>query len=102
MVILFEIVGSADVFQQTPREVILAPPSLVIVPPLTEVVCVTPETAIVITTGGEGLSFLQELIIKNERMSKITPEILLIFFIRSQFKIIIKLAILNLEKKLVL
>ena len=44
---LFAMVGLVTVFQQTPREVTVAPPSFIILPPLVAVVCVTPVTAVV-------------------------------------------------------
>jgi len=46
------IVGLADVFQHTPRAVTGAPPSAVTLPPLTAVVCVMDDAAVVLTVGG--------------------------------------------------
>ena len=51
VVMLFEIVGGDEIFQQTPRAVTAAPPSLVIVPPLVAVVCVIADAAVVVRTG---------------------------------------------------
>jgi hypothetical protein len=54
-----EIVGFAEVPQQTPLAVTSAPPSSVTLPPDTAVVVVSPVTAVVVTTGIS--SFLQLL-----------------------------------------
>jgi hypothetical protein len=51
VVLLFVIVGLAEVAQQTPRAVTAEPPSLVILPPLVAVVEVRAETAVVVKTG---------------------------------------------------
>ena len=51
VVMLFEIVGGDEIFQQTPRAVTAAPPSLVIVPPLVAVVCVIAEVTVVVIIG---------------------------------------------------
>ena len=45
------IVGFADVLQQTPRYIIVLPPSLVTFPPLVAVVCVIEDTAVVVSVG---------------------------------------------------
>ncbi|MBK7479096.1 MAG: hypothetical protein IPI69_04715 [Bacteroidales bacterium] len=52
-----DIVGFAEVPQQTPLAVTSAPPSSVTLPPETAVVVVTPLAAVVVTTGIS--SFLQ-------------------------------------------
>jgi hypothetical protein len=54
VLVLNEVVGSADVLQQTPRAVTDAPPSLVIFPPLVAVFCVINDAAVVIRTGITG------------------------------------------------
>jgi hypothetical protein len=51
IVLLLDIVGSADVFQHTPLAVIAAPPSEVIFPPLEAVVPETEVTVEVVTVG---------------------------------------------------
>jgi len=51
VVLLLEIVGPDEVFQQTPLAVTAAPPSVVILPPLVTVVDVTPEITAVVITG---------------------------------------------------
>ena len=48
------IVGFWFVLQQTPLEVMSAPPSLVITPPVVAVVCVISVTAVVSTVGNTG------------------------------------------------
>ena len=55
VVLVFAIVGFEEVDQQTPRAVILAPPSLVIVPPEEAVVWVMAEMAVVVTVSIPGL-----------------------------------------------
>jgi hypothetical protein len=51
VVLLFAIVGFWDVFQQTPRAVKVAPPSLVTVPPLVAVACDIEDIAAVVTAA---------------------------------------------------
>ena len=51
VVLLFVIVGFADVLQQTPLAVTDAPPSLVMFPPLVAAVCVIEDTAVVVSVG---------------------------------------------------
>ena len=51
VVMLFEIVGEDEIFQQTPRAVTAAPPSLVIVPPLEAVIDVIAEITVVLMVG---------------------------------------------------
>ena len=51
VVLLLLVVGFAEVLQHTPRPETLAPPSLVIMPPLVAVVCVIEDTAVVVRTG---------------------------------------------------
>jgi hypothetical protein len=58
--VINEIVGVAEVFQQTPRAVTDAPPSSVIFPPAVAVDLVIAETAVVAIIGGLGFSFLHE------------------------------------------
>ena len=60
LVLLFEIVGSTEVFQQIPLEITGDPPSFVTLPPEIAVVYEISVTGIVATEGGVGLSFLQE------------------------------------------
>ena len=52
IVLLFAIVGPEDVFQQTPRAVMLAPPSEVTLPPLVAAVVVIALIAVVILITG--------------------------------------------------
>jgi hypothetical protein len=54
-VLLFAVVGPVVVFQQTPREVTVAPPSFVIFPPLVAVVAVMELIAVVDRVGTNGL-----------------------------------------------
>ena len=51
VVLLFAVVGFADVFQHTPLAVIVAPPSLDIIPPLVAVVYVIDVITVVVKTG---------------------------------------------------
>ena len=51
LVLSSAVVGLADVLQQTPRAVTLAPPSAATFPPHAAVVVVIPETAAVVTVG---------------------------------------------------
>ena len=51
VVLLFDVVGLADVFQHTPLAVSDAPPSDVTFPPLEAVVPVMEEAAVVVTAG---------------------------------------------------
>jgi hypothetical protein len=62
VVLLLEIVGLADVFQQIPLEMIEAPPSFVASPPQVAVVYDISVTDVVIIIGGVGLSSLQEIV----------------------------------------
>ena len=50
-------VGFADVLQQTPRAVMAAPPSAVILPPLVALVAVIDVTAIVVRVGNVATIF---------------------------------------------
>ena len=54
VVLLSEVVGSADVLQQTPLKVTEAPPSSVIFPPLEAVVEVMAEGLVVLSVGVVG------------------------------------------------
>ena len=51
VVLLSAIVGFADVRQQTPRAVIAAPPSLVIMPPLVALVTDIEDIVVVVIAG---------------------------------------------------
>ena len=51
VVLLFEIVGVDDVFQQIPRAVIGDPPSLVILPPVVAEAELTADIGVVLRTG---------------------------------------------------
>ena len=51
VVVLFEIVGFADVLQHTPRNVTDDPPSLVILPPLVAMVPAIKDTSVVVSVG---------------------------------------------------
>ena len=51
VVLLSEVVGLADVLQQTPRAVTVAPPSDVTFPPLDALFVVIKETVVVVTVG---------------------------------------------------
>ena len=53
VVLLFPVVGLADVFQHTPLAVIAAPPSLGMFPPLVAEVVVTADNEVVVKTGIE-------------------------------------------------
>jgi hypothetical protein len=53
VVLLFPVVGLADVVQQTPLAVIAAPPSLGMFPPLVPEVVVTADNEFVVKTGIE-------------------------------------------------
>ena len=50
-VLLFDVVGFAEVFQQTPLAVIEAPPSAVTFPPLEALLAVIKDMAVVVTVG---------------------------------------------------
>jgi len=88
-VLLFAVVGFAEVLQQTPRAVTAAPPSAVILPPLCAVVPVMEVTAVVVKVGkpgagGAGLTgFLQPLktIIEIRRRSEKNDFIFMIFIL---------------------
>jgi len=58
VLVLNEIVGFADVLQHTPRAVTVAPPSLVILPPLVAVVLVIEDAAVVVRVGTTGATAL--------------------------------------------
>ena len=51
VLVLNAVVGPVVVLQHTPRAVTVAPPSLVIFPPLVAVVCVVADAAVVVRTG---------------------------------------------------
>lgn len=51
VVLEFAVVGLGEVLQQTPRAVTVAPPSLVILPPVEAVVDVTDDASVVESTG---------------------------------------------------
>ena len=51
VLVLNAAVGPVVVLQHTPRAVTVAPPSLVIFPPLVAVVCVIADAAVVVRTG---------------------------------------------------
>ena len=55
MVLLFAIVGFADVLQHAPRAVTFAPPSLITFPPLVAVVCEMEDVVAVERVGIKGL-----------------------------------------------
>jgi hypothetical protein len=69
-VLLLDIVGFSEVFQQTPLEVTSAPPSPVTFPPDVAVVWVIAVTLAVVTTGRVGF-FLQEVRINVELIKRI-------------------------------
>ena len=50
-VLLFDVVGLAEVFQQTPLAVTEAPPSAVTFPPLEALLVVIEDMAVVVTVG---------------------------------------------------
>ena len=78
-VLLFSIVGSSEVSQQTPLEIIVAPPSAVILPPKTAVVVEISVTAVVDKEGGTGFSSQE----KVKMIARINPGTLNRFFIIS-------------------
>jgi hypothetical protein len=84
-VLLLAVVGFCDTAQHTPLAVTSAPPSLLTVPPDTALVCVIPETFVVLTSGISGF-FLQEFKTRPDKIiitiikSMLTNRFMLIWF----------------------